>query len=530
MITKTDKKESNIDIESVDLQQLEAPDQHHPNFFELELTRKQKLALFWSKKSPRTKEKRQKFFFWNPPGRSAYEKNLVFKLDCIILSYCCLSFFVKYLDQSNVNNAYVSGMKEALDMEGNMFNWLNQGFLLTYGIFGLFGSLLITKISPHIVLPLFEVIWSVLCLLVITCDTYPKLVAIRCLQGAFSGIVYPACHYILGTWYTPAELTARTAIFVSSGSLGTMFGGYIQSGIHKSLDGKAGLPGWKWIFVIDFLITIPVATFGYFILPGEPSKPRASRFLNDQDFEFCCKRIEVVENVETVNKFDFSVVKRAIFSWQLYVFVIAYVLSQLTEECTNYWNIVLQDQGFNIYNRNTYPTVQSAVKVVSSLIAGLYSGIRGKKWEIYVIICFFWISGLATLVKYDVPFGAQFYANSVLGVCAAYSVIIISWANEMCKEDDQLRATVLGSLNFIFVVLDVPYATPVFDTNNAPRFRLGMTIGLTFCCFLFLFNGVLVMFDRYQNRIRDLFDDKFNKDIQVEEIISKDPEKSIISH
>ena len=229
MITKTDKKESNIDIESVDLQQLEAPDQHHPNFFELELTRKQKLALFWSKKSPRAKEKRQKFFFWNPPGRSAYEKNLVFKLDCIILSYCCLSFFVKYLDQSNVNNAYVSGMKEALDMEGNMFNWLNQGFLLTYGIFGLFGSLLITKISPHIVLPLFEVIWSVLCLLVITCDTYPKLVAIRCLQGAFSGIVYPACHYILGTWYTPAELTARTAIFVSSGSLGTMFGGYIHS-------------------------------------------------------------------------------------------------------------------------------------------------------------------------------------------------------------------------------------------------------------------------------------------------------------
>ena len=145
---------------------------------------------------------------------------------------------------------------------------------------------------------------------------------------------------------------------------------------------------------------------------------------------------------------------------------------------------------------------------------------------------FFWISGLATLVKYDVPFGAQFYANSVLGVCAAYSVIIISWANEMCKEDDQLRATVLGSLNFIFVVLDVPYATrALFDTNNAPRFRLGMTIGLTFCCFLFLFNGVTtVMFDRYQNRIRDLFDDKFNKDIEVEEIISKDPEKSIISH
>lgn len=512
MINKEDKKEGNIDIESLDV----LSDLPSPTFSDLKLTRKQKFQLFWSNKSPRTNERKKDFFFWNPPGRSDYEKRLVFKLDCIILSYCCLSFFVKYLDQSNVNNAYVSGMKEALSMEGNMFNWLNQSFLLSYGICGIFGSLLITKISPHIVLPLFEVIWSVLCLLVITCDTFPKLVGIRTLQGAFAGIVYPACHYILGSWYTPAELNTRTAIFIASGSLGTMFGGYIQSGIHRSLDGKGGLPGWKWIFVIDFIITIPVAAFGFFVLPGEPSKPRKSIFLKEHDFEFCRKRIQVVENVEKVNRFDFSVIKRAILSWQLYVFVTAYILSQLTEECTNYWNIVLETQGFNIYDRNNFPTVQSAVKVISSLISGFYCDIRGKRYEIYAVICIFWITGLSILVKYDVPFGAQFYGNSVLGVCAAYSVVIVSWANEMCKEDDQLRATVLGCLNLIFVAVDVPYATQVFNTDNAPRFKLGMTIGLTFCCFLFFFNGIIVMFDRYQNRLRDLFDDKFNKFIKVE--------------
>lgn len=479
-------------------------------FRDLKLTSNDKWNLFWTRKNPQSGLEKKEFFFWNPPGRSSYEKKLVFKLDWIVLAYCCLSFFIKYLDQSNISNAYISGMKEDLNLEGSMYNWLQETFLIAYSVCGLFGTLLLTRISPHIILPLFEIIWGVLCLLVIVCNTFPKLIAIRALLGAFEGITYPAIHYILGSWYTPEELNARTAIFIASGSAGTMFGGYIQSGIYATLDGKAGLPGWKWIFVIDFIITLPVAIFGYLILPGTPERPRKSYFLSEEDFEYCRKRVQVVENVEKVNKFDFSILKRALSSWQFYIFGIGYVVSQLTEECTNYWGIVLKAQGYNTYQRNNIPTIQSAVKIVSSIIAGLYSDIRRNRWEISLIVCFFWISGLGILVKYDVPRAAQFYGNSVLGVCAAYSVIIVSWANEMCKEDEQLRAFVLGSLNLLMVGADVPYSIIVWDTDNSPRFHLGMTIGLSFCIFLVFFTFIVVLFDRYQNRIRDLYNKKVN--------------------
>jgi ACS family pantothenate transporter-like MFS transporter len=47
---------------------------------------------------------------------------LLQKIDFFILTYGCLAFFTKWLDQANLSNAYVSGMREDLNMKGTDFN------------------------------------------------------------------------------------------------------------------------------------------------------------------------------------------------------------------------------------------------------------------------------------------------------------------------------------------------------------------------------------------------------------------------
>ncbi|CCH43733.1 putative membrane protein [Wickerhamomyces ciferrii] len=144
---------------------------------------KKRWELFWSTKSPRAPKEKRKPFFWNPPGRSKYEKKLVFKLDCIILTYVCLSFFIRYLDQSNISNAYVSGMKEDLNLHGSMYNWLTMSFYIVYSVMGLPLTVLVTKVKPHILLPILEILWGLMCLLVITCKSYKTLMVVRLIQG-----------------------------------------------------------------------------------------------------------------------------------------------------------------------------------------------------------------------------------------------------------------------------------------------------------------------------------------------------------
>ena len=74
------------------------------------------------------------------------------------------------------------------------------------------------------------------------------IMAIRFFQAIFESSTFVGTHYILGSWYTEKELGKRSGIFTASGLAGTMIGGFIQTGIHSSMDGLRGMSGWRWLF------------------------------------------------------------------------------------------------------------------------------------------------------------------------------------------------------------------------------------------------------------------------------------------
>lgn len=49
-------------------------------------------------------------YVWDDPDKPKEEKWFLFKLDCFLLTSACLGYFSKNLDQSNISNAYVSGV------------------------------------------------------------------------------------------------------------------------------------------------------------------------------------------------------------------------------------------------------------------------------------------------------------------------------------------------------------------------------------------------------------------------------------
>lgn len=48
-------------------------------------------------------------YIWDSLDKSPEERKFLFKLDSAVLTFASLGYLVKYLDQSNVNNAFVSG-------------------------------------------------------------------------------------------------------------------------------------------------------------------------------------------------------------------------------------------------------------------------------------------------------------------------------------------------------------------------------------------------------------------------------------
>lgn len=69
-----------------------------------------------------------------------------------------------------------------------------------------------------------------------------------------------------------------------------MFAGIMMAAIHKSMNGRGGLEGWQWVFIIDGIITCPIALFGYFCFPDLPENTRAS-YLNDKERQLALDRL-----------------------------------------------------------------------------------------------------------------------------------------------------------------------------------------------------------------------------------------------
>lgn len=204
------------------------------------------------------------WFHWHEPNTTPAEKRLLFKLDWFLLSFSCLTYFVKQLDQNNVSNAYVSGMEEELGFgPGNELSWMNTYFNIGTILGGTFSNLILTVVRPSYWLPGCLGAWSLFVLGLFRCNTATQFYVLRFFVGLAESAAFPGIMYCLGCWYRRSELARRSSLFVISGVLGQMFSGYLQSALFAGMDGKGGLSAWRWLFIFDFILAVPVAIYGF---------------------------------------------------------------------------------------------------------------------------------------------------------------------------------------------------------------------------------------------------------------------------
>ena len=79
-------------------------------------------------------KKSWKHYLWDTLDKSPEERRFLFKLDAVLLTFASLGYFIKYLDQININNAFVAGMKEDLSLHGNQLNYMQTCWTVGYVI------------------------------------------------------------------------------------------------------------------------------------------------------------------------------------------------------------------------------------------------------------------------------------------------------------------------------------------------------------------------------------------------------------
>ncbi|KAI4742852.1 MFS general substrate transporter [Aureobasidium sp. EXF-12298] len=282
----------------------------------------------------------RKWYHWYHPSDTKEERKLIAKLDVRIVSYAFVTYWAKYLDQSNINNAYASGMSEDLNFHGNEL----VHFQIMYNLGAVLGqipfALLFPKVRMNILVPALDILWGVFTLLQYRSQGYSEIMAYRFLVGLFESAFFPAVHYVLGSsshsfkcclpisnnftigsWYRGDETSRRGGIFYVGLTLGTLTASLIQGACSAHLDGVHGLAGWRWMFIINSIITLPLGIIGFWVWPGTPSNSK-SVFLATQELTLAKERLERAGHTNDHKPFTWALAKKVFLGWKLWTLVI----------------------------------------------------------------------------------------------------------------------------------------------------------------------------------------------------------------
>ncbi|EMD33226.1 hypothetical protein CERSUDRAFT_118267 [Gelatoporia subvermispora B] len=199
------------------------------------------------------------------------EAKLMRKIDMRVVPVLTVLYLLAFLDRVNISNAVLFGLKDDLKLGGNQYNVALVVFFVPYVIFEIPSNILLKRFKPHVWLSFCMFLFGLITVLQGLTQNFSGLVATRFFLGFVESGIFPACFYLISMWYKRAEAQKRFSFFFSSATLAGGFGGLLASAIGK-MDGMHGLRGWRWIFILEGLLTCVVSATLYFVISDFPEE------------------------------------------------------------------------------------------------------------------------------------------------------------------------------------------------------------------------------------------------------------------
>lgn len=160
-------------------------------------------------------------------------------------------------------------MPRELGLTGQQPNISLAVFFVPYIVFEIPSNLLMKRLSPHVWLSLCVLGFGVTELCQGFIQGYGGLLATRFFLGLFEAGIFPGSFYLISFWYRRDESQKRFTVYFCSVILASAFGGLLASAI-ANMDGVRGKSNWRWIFILEGVLTILVAAVSFFCVSDFP--------------------------------------------------------------------------------------------------------------------------------------------------------------------------------------------------------------------------------------------------------------------
>ncbi|KAJ6079700.1 hypothetical protein PENARI_c001G07655 [Penicillium arizonense] len=427
------------------------------------------------------------------------EKKLLWKLDLCICPLVMLIFLVAYLDRSNLGNAAVAGMPEDIGLVGNELGNAVSLFYATYVFFEIPFSMLLKKLRPNRLISALIIGFSASVLAGGFVKNVAGLYITRLFLGVFESGLFPCLTVLLTTFYKREEQAQRISYLFVSAALSGGFGGLLAFGLIR-LDGASGLEGWRWLFIVEGLMSAVVGIATFFLLPNNYE---TAYFLNEEDKELMRMRMQQNARYADSEEFDIKEVWKTLRdpkSW----------LTSFNQICVNTCSFGFSTFLPTIIRGFGYDSVRTQLLTVPVyiwasafylVVANLSDRVRMRA-VFMVPLCLVTAVGYALMLGVDVHARGPLYFATYVCVTGIYAVVGlgVSW-NANSHSGYYKRAMAVGLQQSIGNCAGL-IAGQIYKSPVNGRYVTGHSVSLATICLAFFGNAGMWMLLRYHNTKR----------------------------
>ena len=266
--------------------------------------------------------------------RTAYRKT-----DLRLVAWYTLVFLILRTEAHNITNAAIMNVEAGTDVQHQLGDLTSEQWALILSIshypqllFGPVAVLLLKVFTPKTFIGSIIIAWSI----VSTCDgatqNFAGLLACRFLLGLIEAGSAPGVLYHLSFWYPAERLPLRLAFLYGVSQLSGSFSGLLAFAV-SFLNGKGGLAGWRYLFILEGIPAILCGLCSFHVLPNYPE---GAKFLTQAERSSVMENLPKSQPNSNDNTWDKQQIKTLFKGPTTYTFILIWTCHSIGGEGSQY--------------------------------------------------------------------------------------------------------------------------------------------------------------------------------------------------
>lgn len=346
------------------------------------------------------------------------------KIDLRLCTIAGILCSLNLLDSGVISSASVTSMLTDLELTGNRYSVSIFIFTIASIAFQLPSTIAVRTFGPRRFFSFVTFTFGLITMCTAFVRNWKEMIALRVLLGIAMSGIYPGLTYLISTWYPRREQQTRFAYLQSGEVIILATGSIVNFGLNQ-LNGKGGLAGWRWMFLVQGLVSIVLGFVTYFWMVDFPENAQNSLwFLTEEEQKVAVSRIQVDRKDVLADPFSWKKVLQHAKDYKVYAFACMFFLLNLVSTSLSYFLPIILQSGMGFSENKAIllsapPYYYAVIPVILSSIVGDKLRLRGP---VIVFNCICLIVGFCML-----GFTSQVTVRYI-GTYLATGAYISNWA------------------------------------------------------------------------------------------------------